>query len=57
MYVYAYMYLHPTPKQVNFVPQGSLLDLVIYPHTQRDMAEHARTEDEVSTHYESSAVP
>ena len=33
--------------QVNFVPLGSLLDLVIYPHTQEDMKREGRTEDEV----------
>jgi len=33
--------------QVNFVPQGSLLDLVIYPHTSSDMTRDGRTEEEV----------
>jgi len=33
--------------QVNFVPVGTLRDIIIYPHTQADMAAENRTDEEV----------
>merc|ERR1712129_467664 len=34
-------------SQVNFVPSGTLRDLVIYPLTQEQMAEECRTDDDI----------